>query len=281
MKKFFAITLVILTVLCILTIPAYAGEVTEVVTEAVTEVATETPVTKEVTGEISAEETEGVTYAETESETTLPFDQWLYNVLQTATPEQVEMIEEIVLGGVGALDKLGIKGFDRVRVWVEYNMATVLTVLLMTALVAFFVVTVIQKKGFAKKADILNSNAIEMYEAGQAAAEEARAECRAYVEKADETIRVYAERADAICRECVDAAQKSAEEAKAAHGKVAEERMFLIAELEKTAKTNAALCETVNFLLQCSDLSQSKRDEAEAIYKKAQEAMSHDYTDEA
>ena len=267
MKKFLAIaavTTAILTILCILTVPAYAGEVdTAPVTEAVTEVVTETPITEAVTEAMTEAETE------TETETTVPFDQWLYGLMQEATPEQMEMIEKIVLGGVGALDKLGIKGFDRIRVWVEYNMATVMVIALIVGLVAFCVVTVLQKTAFAKKADILNSNAIEMYDAGQAQAEEAHAACKA-----------YADRSDAICHECADAAKAAAEEAKAAHGQVSEERALLIAELDKTAKVNAAMCETIYFLLQCSDLSQAKREEAEAIFKKGMEAMNHDHTDE-
>lgn len=263
MRKILAFTLSVLLTLCVLTFPAYAEEVTGA------------PVTEVVT------EAETIVETLAETETSIPFDEWIYEVMQQATPEQVELIEEIVLGGLNALDKLEIDGFDRVRIWVEYNMATVMTVMLMAALVAFFVVTVLQKKGFAKKADILNANAIEMYEAGQAQAEEAHAACRAYADRADAAFREYTARADAICQECVEAAKAAAEEAKAAHGQVSEERALLIAELDKTAKVNAAMCETVNFLLQCSDLSQAKREEAEAIFNKGMEAMNHDHTDEA
>ncbi len=271
MKKFLAITLAVLTVLCILTIPAYAGEVTDVMedtvpvtetvmeteTEAVTEAATEiTTETSEET-ESAAELTETDTYAETE--TSVPFDEWLYGLMQEASPEQLEMIEEIVLGGVGALDKLGIKGFDRVRIWVEHNTATVMVVALIVALVCFIVAEVIVKKTLCGKTDRANDNAIEIYEAGQ--------EAMAKSEK--------------VCTASVEAAEAAAEEAKKAVGMVTEERSLLINELDRNAKVTAALCETINFLMQCSDLSRSKRDEAEAIYKKAQEAMSHDHTDEA
>lgn len=244
MRKILTYTLAVLAILFVLTIPAYAGEaVTETATEAPTEVATNaaTEMTTEMTTEISEE-----------TETAVPFDEWLYGLMQEASPEQVAMIEDIVLGGVGALDKLGIRGFDRIRVWVEHNTATVMVAALTVALVCFFVAGLIQKKGLFKKADILNSNAIEVYEQGQ----EAMAEARKQTEKATKAL----ERVLTITEQ---------------------ERAAFAKELDKNTKVNAALCETVNFLLQCSDLPVSKRDEAEAIFQKGMEAMSGDERDEA
>lgn len=248
MKRIFALTVAMLAVLFVLALPAYAGEVdTAPMTEAVTE-----EVTEAVTEEISAVETEAVTSAETETETAVPFDEWLYGLLQEASPEQMDMIEEIVLGGVGALDKLGIKGFDRIRLWVEHNMATVMVAALIVALVCFFAAEIIVKKKLSDKADLVNNNAVEIYEKGQ----EAIAEARKITEEATKAM----ERVLAITEQ---------------------ERAEHVWELDKSTKVNAALCETVHFLLQCSDLPVNKRDEAEAIYRKAQEAMSHDEADEA
>ena len=294
MRKIFALITALLLTLSVLTFPALAGEatteeimetVTEVVTEAPTEEATE-PVTEAVietvTEAVTEPETEAVTVAvteavtesvsetEAETETAVPVDEWIYNVMQQATPEQVELIEGIVLGGLDALDKLDIQGFDRIRVWVEYNMATVMVIALIVGLVAFCVVNVIQKKAFAKKAEIMTNNAIEMYEAGQTAAVEAQVAAQ-----------TYADRSDKICQQCAEAAKEAAQTAKEAQDEVMAERAILIAEIDKNAKVNAALCETVNFLMQCSDLSQSKRDEAEAIFRKGMEAMSHDEANEA
>ena len=217
-------------------------------------------------------------------------EEWIYNILMQATPEQIELIEDIVLGGLNALDKLEIKGFDRVRIWVEHNMATVMAVNLTVALIAFSVVSFLQKRGFAKKADILNSNAIEIYEEGQRNIAEAMETCKAYADRGDEALRIYAERAEAsvrayaeaadkLCRESVEAAEEAAESAKAANGQVTEERAMLIEELAHNARVNKALCEEINFLMQCSDLSQPKRDEAEAIFRQALEGIKHDGSD--
>ena len=269
MRKIFAIIAALLITLSVLAFPAFAGEVTEAPTEVVIEAATEA-VTEPITEAESEETTEDETEAETEAETAVPVDEWIYNVLQQASPEQMELIEGIVLGGLNALDKLEIKGFDRIRVWVEHNMATVMVIALIVGLVAFAVVTVLQKKAFAKKAEIMTNNAIELYEAGQTAAEESRVAAKA-----------YADRADKICLQCAEAAKDAAKTAKEAQDEVLEERALLIAEIDKNAKVNAALCETVNFLMQCSDLSQSKRDEAEAIFRKGMEAMHHDEANEA
>lgn len=238
-----AAALMVTVMVALFSVPAYAEEVT-----------TEPIINEEVSAETVTEVETHVDSAKLE---------WIYEVIKQATPEQVELIEQVVLGGIGALDELGITGMDRVRVWVEYNMATVLTVLIIAALVGFFAATMAQKKGFAKKAEILNRNAIEMYEAGQAEAKAARTGAER-----------YAERADKICRECAEAAKASAEEAKAAHGQVSEEREMLIHELDKCARVNAAMCETIHFLLQCSDLSQTKRDEAEAIFRRGIDALS-------
>ena len=235
---------------------------TEIVTDAETvneettdEETTETGTTIVIPGEIDTEMEEGTA----EPETGESFDEWLYALMKDASPEEIEIIEKIVLGGVGALDNLGIKGFDRFRVWVEHNMATVLTVLLTVALVAFFVATSLQKKSFSKKADVLNSNSIEVYEAGCEAMDEAKT----------------------VCDECAKAAQEAAQEAKAAVGMVTEERKYLIAELDKVTKVNAALCEEINFLMQCSDLSQNSRDKAQAIFHKAEEAMNSEESNQA
>lgn len=270
MRKILALTLSVLLAVLALTVPVYAEDIVtdEPITVATAEIVTEN-------AEIVTEQAAHVTEP-TESETTVPsdepvhIDQWIYDVMKQATPEQVELIEDIVLGGLNALDSLEIEGFDRVRIWVEHNMATVMVGSLTVALVAFFVATILQKKGFAKKADLLNHNAIELYKEGQANAEATQAACKEYVDRADE-----------VCRECAQVARLAAESAQAAQGQVTEERALLIAELNKNAKINAAMCETVNFLLQCSDLSQSKRDEAEAIFKKGLEAIQSDEHNQA
>lgn len=198
-----------------------------------------------------------------------PIDEWIYEVLKQATPAQIELIEDIVLGGLNALDKLEIKGFDRVRIWVEHNMATVMVAALTVALIAFMVSCLIQKRGFAKKAEILNANAIEIFEAGQE-----------HLEKLTEACKEYADMADKICKECADAAKSAARSAHAANGQVTEERAMLIQELAYNARVNKALCEEINFLMQCSDLSQPKRDEAEMIFRKSLEVIDHDGSEE-
>jgi ABC-type Na+ efflux pump permease subunit len=271
MRKILALMLAVLMIVTAFALPAFAEEVTtetEVVTEAVDEtvdeVVTEAPVTEEVT------EYETETETEAETEPPVSFDEWLYGLIKDASPEQIEMIEEIVLGGVGALDQLGIKGFDRLRVFVEHNMATVMVILLFVALVGFIVVTILQKRGFAKKADILNSNAIEMYEAGQNAAIAAQNACNE-----------YADRADKSCRDSARAAQEAASSAKEALRLVAEERSMLIAELRITNTHNEAMRETINYLMQCSDLSVREREEAQRIFNKGLEAIRSDEQDEA
>ena len=106
----------------------------------------------------------------------------------------------------------------------------------------------------------MTDNAAELYETGQDWVAKAMAMCQEYAERSDE-----------ICRSCAESATRAAEEAKAAHGEVSDERKILVDELQRYETVNKTLSEVVNFLLQCSDLSQTKRDEAEAIIRKGLE----------
>lgn len=257
MKKLMTATVALILMFAMLAVPVCAEDVTAAESEIVTVTETASVTLPETE---TAIETETETETEAETKPAVQVDEWIYKVMQQATPDQVELIEEIVLGGLNALEKLEIEGYDRVRVWVEHNMATVMVLALIVALVVMIIAGVIQKKGFAKKADLLNENAIVLYEKGQEEAEKARKDAKD-----------YADRADRICRECADAAQKTADTAADALEQIKEERAEMTAELEKTRRTMRAMTEEINFLLQCSDLPQYKRDEAEAIFRRGTE----------
>lgn len=255
MKRVCILTLTILLALTLLLpLPVFAEEITtagETVTEtaAVTETEAE-PVTEDVTEAVTETVTDPVTEPVTEEAETKPpveIDEWIYAVMQQATPDQVKLIEGIVLGGVNALDKLEIEGFDRVRVWVEYNMATVMVVALIIALVAFFVVTLVQKRQ-------LHSDSKDFYKAGVENVKSAQAACKA----------------------CEDAAEQAAKRAEEASDKIDEERELVMAALRRCERASKAQSEMINFLLQCSDLSQAKRDEAEAILRRGMEDIDDD-----
>ena len=259
MKRIFALLLALITVaiFAVVGVSAEDAAVTEVTTEAVTEAVTEPAEAATEGGETTGEEAdtlpvEGVTepsggLVDAEGE---PFDKWIYELLLQATPEQMEIIEGVVLGGMNTLDKLNIKGWDRVRVWVEHNMSVVLIVVFIIGLVAYTVVSILQKRGFAKKANILNQNAIEMQNTAQV-----------------------------VCKDCRDAAERSAQASHEAVEEVKAEREQLIRALERSSKVQLAMVETVDFLLQASDLSQVKRDEAEAIFRRGLAAMEEDRHD--
>lgn len=235
MKKIYALTLAVLMILTAFALPltAYAEEVpTEPVTEAVTE-----PVTDLVL-EIETK---------AEPETAVPVDEWIYNLMKQASPEEVELIEQIILGGIDNLDKLGIQGFDRIRIWVEYNTATVMVIALIFGLIVFIVTNILLKRGVKKSSDKLDSNATELYEAGQAQAEAALK----------------------MMQDCLETAKQVAETTQQVQEQVT-------AELEKHKRANEGLCKTVHFLLECSDLPFHKREEAEAIYREALGDVSHD-----
>jgi uncharacterized membrane protein len=169
-----------------------------------------------------------------------------------------------------ALDKLDIQGWDRVRVWIEHNMAVVLLVALVVALIIFAVLNWLQKKSAVKTCGILNANAIEMAETSKHYVEETTKACEDYMDRADER-----------CRESEARAAEAAERAEAAMEAMARDREALTRELERSTKVQASLMETINFLMQCSDLSQTKRDEANMIFEKGLEAMKGDESEEA
>ena len=242
MKKIYALTLAVIMILSAfaLILPASAEEIsTETGTEAGTEAATEA-ITETVTEAITETVTEFVFEIETEPETAVPVDEWIYNLMKQASPEEVELIEQIILGGIDNLDKLGLQGFDRIRIWVEYNTATVMVIALIFGLIVFIITNILLKRGVKKSSDKLDSNASELYEAGQAQAEVALK----------------------MMQDCLESAKQVAETAQ----KVQEQ---VTAELEKHKRANEGLCKTVHFLLECSDLPFHKREEAEAIYREA------------
>lgn len=235
MKKIYALTLAVLMILTAfaLSLPAYAEEgPTEPVTKAVTEPVTDLVIEIET---------------ETEPETAVPVDEWIYNLMKQASPEEVELIEQIILGGIDNLDKLGIQGFDRIRIWVEYNTATVMVIALIFGLFVFIITSILLKRGVKKSSDKLDANAIELYEAGQAQAEVSLK----------------------MMQDCLETARQVAETAQQVQEQVT-------AELEKHKRANEGLCKTVHFLLECSDLPFHKREEAEAIYREALGDVSHD-----
>jgi nickel-dependent lactate racemase len=248
MKIIITFTLAVLLITAALIVPAFAEEALTAPAEFATDI---------YVGSTEPVETEIVTEVES-----VPFDEWLYEAIKQATPEQMEMVEKIVMGGVNALDKLGIKGFDRIRVWVEYNTATVMVIALAAGLILFFVATLLQKRGLSKQSALLHSDAKDFYKAGQAQADEAR-------KFAEE----YAKKAEAVCRECAESAERAAVNAAEVQEKAEEDTARLETEILRNTEVSRALCEEVKFLLSCSDLSQTKRDEAEAIYQRGMDAL--------
>lgn len=259
MTKVIIFALAVLTIMAALAIPAFAEEVTlEAVTEKVSataeeisEVAADTNVGETEPAETMTEAVTEIVTEPAETETSVPLDEWLYEAIKQATPEQVEMIEEIVMGGLNALDKLGIKGFDRVRIWVEYNTATVMVIALAVALVLFFVGTMLQKRGFAKKSEKLHTDGKDFYKAGQAKLEIAKK----------------------ACENCQEAAEKAAKTAEEALKQLKEERGLLGAKMDGVTCATKSMMDELGYLLSCSDLSRPMRDEAEAIYQRGVDAL--------
>ena len=238
MKKVSFLTLIILlTLALLLPLPVFAEEVT---TAEETEASTESVTEPEI-------ETEPVTESETAAET----DDTFAEILKHATPEEMELIEQIILGGVENLDKLGMTGYDRVRVWIEQNPTTVMMGGLLLGIVVLIVTNILLKRGVSKSEERLTENAKTLYEEGG---------------------EMYA-KAEKVCADVLEYARRATEEAKAAHGEVSAERALLNRELGKVEIIEQSMTEMINFLLQCSDLSQAKRDEAEAIIKRGKEAL--------
>lgn len=234
MKRVCILTLTILLALTLLLpLPVFAEEITtggEPVTEPVTEAVTEAV-------------TETVTEAETSDE--------LAAILEHASPEEMALIEKIILGGIDNLDKLGLTGYDRVRVWIEQNPTTVTAAAILVGILVMIVTNILLKRGVGKSEAQLTENAKALYEAGLE----------------------MQKRAEEVCAEVLEKAVLAAKEAVEAHGEVSAERALLNRELAKVEIIEQSMTEVVNFLIQCSDLSQAKRDEAEAIIKRGLEAL--------
>ena len=186
----------------------------------------------------------------------------LYDLLLKATPEELERLERFILGGLDAMDELGIEGWDRVRLWVECNMTTVLIVAFAIALLVWGALSYAEKRGFRKVARVLNENAMELERKAikeSERAEQSYREARQACENSALAVRASAE--------------KTVEVIETTKRELVDERTMLVREVTRYTDAMGGMCEVINFLIQESDLPQMKREEANAIYQKAKEAL--------
>lgn len=267
MRKFYIILMTILLVLT-MTVSAGATEYAEPMTEAPTEAAeTPTEAVETVTEEVATE-------APTEE------DKEISDILNGATPEQIENIKQYIIYGINTLPFP-----DQVRVFCAENLNAIAWILAAAAFVVFFIGNRRSNKKLSAEATIMTNNAVDIAEKAEETVERSEkiiamngANMKAALDKNNE--RVEKAMADAVnCMEKVLVkAQEGVDDARKAIAELSAKETGL-------TEAEALMATLLNDLLQSSSLPQWKKDEFSIHLRegisKIEEVKKHDDGEEA
>lgn len=283
MRKFYITLMTILLVLT-MTVSASATEYAEPMTEAATEAAeTPTEAVETVTEEVATE-------AQTEAETSPnEADSELAAMLNMATPEQIEKIEQFIIYGVSTLPFP-----DQVRVFAAENLNAIAWIVAGVTFLLFFIGNRISKKNWSDSMTVMNNNMAEVYDAAQEMVEEAKSQTAGLLKEINKALKSSEEKSAAMLEEartCTERALTTLEErSKELFEKAKEGTDAAIKALEEEKDREAGLTESEVLmakvlcdLVQNSNLPQWKKDEFaihlnEGIAKIA-EVTEHDDTE--
>lgn len=265
MRKFYITLMTILLVLT-MTVSAGATEADEPMTEAVTEVVTEAAETPTEAVETMTEEV--ATEAPTEAETSPnEADSELAAVLNMATPEQIEKIEQFIIYGVSTLPFP-----DQVRVFAAENLNAIAWIVAGVTFLLFFIGNRISKKSWSDSMTVMNNNMAEAYDAAQEMVEEAKSQTAGLLKEINKALQSSEEKSAAMLEEaraCTERALTTLEERSTELFEKAKEGTdAAIKALEEEKKRETGLTESEVLmatvlcdLVQNSNLPQWKKDE--------------------
>jgi hypothetical protein len=165
-------------------------------------------------------------------------------LIDRATPEQIQAIKDYILDGLAPVDGANITGWDKVKIFVIENLDAIAWIIAGVAFVVFFIGNCILRKTVSRESAVMNNNTVELGEAA-----------KRYMGEAAVTV-----------KEVLAAAE--------------ELRIETAAEIERLKNTETAYSESVelmatvvNELLQVSNLPQWKRDEITIIFNAAKDRL--------
>ena len=231
---------------------------TENSTEASIEPSTEAA-TKPILSFVTEAETERPPQASTEADTISPE---LKEILESATPEQIENIKAYIMAGLNSLEKYDIKGWDKVTAFVMAHLEPIAWIVAAICFLVFFVGNARNRRVFLQGADLMTSNAVEIAEQAQAFMETSEKNTEAVLAASEE-------RTAALTKEVKDLIETNSAE------------MHSLKQRETALSQAVALMASeINGLLQVSNLPEWKRDELQSVFNAAQakveEVMPHE-----
>ena len=261
MRKFYITLMTILLVLT-MTVSASATEYAEPMTEAPTEAA-ETPAEA-----VETMTEEGATEAPAEAETSPnEADSELAAMLNMATPEQIEKIEQFIIYGVSTLPLP-----DQVRVFAAENLNAIAWIVAGVTFLLFFIGNRISKKSWSDSMTVMNNNMAEVYDDAQEMVEEAKSQTAGLLKEINKALKSSEEKSAAMLEEaraCTERALTTLEKRSTElFGKAKEGTDAAIKALEEEKKRETGLTESEVLmatvlcdLVQNSSLPQWKKDE--------------------
>lgn len=250
--------------------------------ESVTVLETElsTTLTTEMETEISEVET---SLAEADTE--------LGELLDSATPEQIETIKQYIIAGLEKIDDLGINGFDKVKIFIMDNINAIAWIVAGIMFLAYLIGFLAMRRKWSKDATTMTNNAIDITELAKEDMEKtavdmaktAEGVMAAMDENTKEITRMMAEVREDIRAQIAaseERSDKALTEAKASN----EAAVKIMAELKERetglTESEILLATIINDLVQNSNLPEYKKDKFTADLlagmSKIKEVTTHD-----
>lgn len=274
MKK---VAILFLAMLMVLALPvvSFAEELTTEA-ETIEETAAEAAETT-VEGD-TAEEVVETTAADTEAQTE-PDE--LTELLDVATPEQIENIKKYIAYGVASLPVS-----EKIKLIIIDHIDTLAWLVAAAAFIVFCVFNRLTGKRSDDNARLMTDNAIEIAENGQRCMEIARGAVEKLDEEIRERISAAGKQTEALTEKTLDEVKEFAEKILGETAKIEENAEKALADVARKesglAETVALFCGVVGYLVENSTLPEWERDRMTAMIadgkRKIEEVTSHDET---
>lgn len=274
MKK---VAILFLAMLMVLALPvvSFAEDLTTEA-ETIEETATEAAETT-VEGD-TAEEVVETTAADTEAQTE-PDE--LTELLDVATPEQIENIKKYIAYGVASLPVS-----EKIKLIILDHIDTLAWLVAAAAFIVFCVFNRLTGKRSDDNARLMTDNAIEIAESGQRCMEIARDAIEKLDEEVRERISAAGKQTEALTEKTLNEMKEFAEKILGETAKIEENAEKALADVARKesglAETVALFCGVVGYLVENSTLPEWERDRMTAMItdgkRKIEEVTSHDET---
>ena len=279
MRKFFSAVVALMVATALLTMPAYASEVTAEATEEVAHTVTEEATENATEGNVEATEadteeetTEEITEAPTEEETEtepvgivegMPAEadrDWLINAIKTAKPDEVEFIKGYIEDALVAMEGIEYTEWEWIYKIIEDNVEWFACLIVGLGFLAAAVVVIVK---YRREKTLINNAA-----ASANASEKKMGDMTKQVAGYDETINILS---DTVTK-ALEQMKMNDEELANVWKELIKRDEAVIATSNEDVQAMILLADIVGDLIQLSNIPQIRKDE---IYSKHETAKGH------